>query len=413
MNFSYTAYDKSGAAASGSLEAATLADAREKLRRQGLYPTEIRAGHSAAGGDRTIRPTGSRPPGAGQRLRNLAMFSRQMQVLLSSGTPIVQALGAIERQCEQPAWRAVVAQLRQKVEEGSPLSEAMRHQPAYFDDVCRSLVTAGESSGTLPLMLERLASLTRKQLHLRNTIVGALVYPCVLIGLGLLVLVVMLLFVLPRFAGLFESLDSPLPPTTRMLMWTSHMLWNWWWACGIGLVILAVTMRLWLRSEPGRRALHTLPLNLPKLGRLSRSIMSARMARMLGTLLDSKVPLLDALQLTRQSAVNLHYAELLARAEAAVGRGEPVSAVLGASDLVSACVQEALRNGEASGQVAQPLLQMADFLDEENDVVVRSLTSIIEPAILIALGLIVGFIALSMFLPLFDLVSAAHGGGGG
>jgi type II secretory pathway component PulF len=150
---------------------------------------------------------------------------------------------------------------------------------------------------------------------------------------------------------------------------------------------------------------------LPKVGKLARSIMSARVSRMLGTLMESNVPLLDALQLTKQSALNVHYEALLTRAEDAVSRGEAVSAVFGNSELVAACVQEAVRNGEQSGRIGQPLLHMADFLDEENDIVIKSLTSIIEPAILIFLGLIVGMIALSMFLPLFDLVSAAHGGG--
>jgi type II secretory pathway component PulF len=194
-------------------------------------------------------------------------------------------------------------------------------------------------------------------------------------------------------------------------MWMSAMLWKWWWAIIAGAIGAGAATRFWIRSESGRQVFHSAALKLPKLGRLSRSIMSARISRMLGTLLESRVPLLDALQLTRHAAVNVHYVRLLTRAEDAVGRGEPISAVLGSTDLIAACVQEAVRNGEQSGQIGQPLLHMADFLDEENDIVVKSLTSIIEPAILIVLGLIVGVIALSMFLPLFDLVSAAHGGG--
>jgi type II secretory pathway component PulF len=410
MNFAYTAFDRAGAATRGIIDAINSAEARENLRKKGLYVTQIE--EDAGSGCATSAPARkSGRIGTGQRLRNLAMFSRQMHVLLASGTPIVQALNAIERQSEQEAWRTVVAELRKRVEEGVPLSEAMRQQPQHFDAVCRSLVAAGESSGALPQMLDRLASLTRKQLHLRSSVLGAMVYPCVLVGMGFIVLIVMLMFVLPRFSGLFQNLDSPLPPTTKMLLWMSNMLWAWWWIllpCSIGAGFGIFT---WLSSGSGRRTFHTASLNCPKLGRLSRSLMTAQLSRMLGTLLESRVALLEALQLTRQSAVNPHYVELLARAEDAVSRGEPVSAVLGSSDLVSACVQEAIKNGEQTGQIGQPLLHMAEFLDEENDVVVKSLTSIIEPAILIVLGLIVGFIALSMFLPLFDLVSAAHGGG--
>jgi type IV pilus assembly protein PilC len=408
MKLVYTAFEKSGKPTTGSVEAPSAAEAREALRRQGLCVAEIRdAGASPAS---QVTGRGGRI-GAGQRLKNLAMFSRQLHVLIASGTPIVQALNAIERQCEHESWRAIVVDLRKRVEEGSPLSEAMRLHPRHFDAVCRSLVAAGESSGNLPVMLDRLASLSRKQLHMRSSIIGAMVYPCLLIGIGMIVLVVMLLFVLPRFSALFNSLDSPLPPTTKLLMWLSTMLWAYWWAALIGAIGGGIAAFLWIRSESGRQMWHTTVLKLPKLGRLSRSLMSARLSRMLGTLLESRVPLLEALQLTRQSATIVHYHTLLTRAEDAVSRGEPISAVLGNTDLIAACVQEALRNGEQSGQIGQPLIHMADFLDEENDVVVKSLTSIIEPAILIVLGLIVGVIALSMFLPLFDLVSAAHGGG--
>jgi type II secretory pathway component PulF len=194
-------------------------------------------------------------------------------------------------------------------------------------------------------------------------------------------------------------------------MWASDGLWNYWWAVILFSIGSGMGAYFWLGSESGRQTLHRITLATPKLGQLSRSIMSARLSRMLGTLIESRVPLLDALQLTRQAAVILPYQVLLQHAEDAVGRGEPISAVLGHTDLIAPCIQEALRNGETSGQMGQPLLHMADFLDEENDVVVKSLTSIIEPVILIGLGIVVGGIALSMFLPLFDLVSAAHGGG--
>lgn len=410
MKFSYTAFDKSGKATAGSIESSGLAEARDTLRKQGLFITDINTG--GADGTLVSVPTGRKSAriSTGKRLKNIAMFSRQMHVLLSSGTPIVQALNAMERQAEHESWRAVIAQLRSRVEEGTPMSEAMRQQPHQFDAVCRSLIAAGESSGNLPQMLDRLAVLSRKQLNLRNTIVGAMVYPSVLISLGSVVLVVMLMFVLPRFSSLFQNLDSPLPPTTQFLMWLSQMLWSYWWAFIIALIGLGSGTYFWITSGKGLKTLHTVSLGAPKVGRLVRSLMTARLSRMLGTLLESRVALLDALHLTKQAAVNLHYVDLIARAEDAVSRGETISAVLGTSDLITACVQEALRNGEQSGQIGQPLLHMADFLDEENDIVVKSLTSIIEPAILIVLGLIVGFIALSMFLPLFDLVSAANGG---
>ena len=286
----------------------------------------------------------------------------------------------------------------------------MRAQPGVFDSVCRSLVCAGETSGQIVKMLDRLAMMTRKQLHLRNSIRGAMVYPMVLLVIGVVVINLMLLFVLPRFAGLFKTLDTPLPPTTKMLMNISEILQGYWWL----LILVAGTLGggawFWLNRLDGWAKIQTLILSLPKLDKMVRSMMSARIARMLGTLLQSQVPLMDALQLTREAAGNVQYVKLLQQAEDAVSRGQPISAILGYSNLISPSVQEAIRNAEASGDLGRPLVHMADFLDEENEIVVKTLTSLLEPMILIVLGVLVAFMAISMFLPLFDLVSAAHGG---
>jgi type II secretory pathway component PulF len=412
MKFAYCAFDRSGKKVTGTTEAAGTTEATEALRRQGLFVTEISAADGVANvGDSRGAASRGRRVGAGQRLRCVSMFARQLHVLVSSGTALVQGLTAIERQTESARWKAVVTEIRQHVEEGSPLSHAMRGRPEYFDAICVSLMAAGEASGSMTPMLDRLASLLQKRLQLRQALLGAIVYPCVLILLGIGVLLVMLLFVLPRFAVLFASLDSPLPPTTRALLWASEILKSYWWALVLVLAGGIAGARVWLRSSAGRQALNRAALELPKLRRIVRGIMTARLSRMLGVLLESRVPLVESLQLTRQSMANTFYVQLLASAEDAVSRGEAISTVLSTSDLIIPCVQEAIRNGEASGQLGAPLLHMADFLDEENDVVVKAMTRLLEPAILAALGLIVGFIAMSMFLPLFDLVSAVHGGG--
>lgn len=414
MTFAYAAFDKAGKPVNGTLDAGNEAEARESLRKQGYFVTSIGGGKDGAstGGiaQSTSRVGGPIKIGRLQRLNQLARFSRQLQVLIASGTPLVQALTAIERQTDHEGWRNMVGEIRKRVEEGSPMSDAMRLQPGCFDAVALSLICAGEHSGNMAIMLDRLASLTRKQLHLYRTLVGALVYPALLIGLGISVLCTMLLFVLPRFTDLFASLDTPLPPTTKMLMWASENFRNYWWAVILCVGASAMGFVAFARSEGGRKLVDTWSVRVPKAGDLIKNLMTARLARMLGTLLESRVPLLDALKLTRESAVNVHYVALMARAEDAVSRGEPISAVFCETDLIAPCVQESVRNGEQTGQMGQPLVQMADFLDEENDVAVKALTQIIEPLILIGLGLAVGFIAISMFLPLFDLVSSAQGG---
>lgn len=344
------------------------------------------------------------------RLKLTCNISRQLQVLVASGTTLSQALAAVERQTKRPDWKAIVEYLRAEVDEGSPLSQAMRGS-GCFDAVALSLVQAGETSGNMPLMLSRLAELKRRQLKLRSQVVGAMIYPAMLITMGFNVLLVMLLFVIPRFSGLFATLNSPLPPTTKMLMAASVQLQlNWPWYLG-GAVAAVVAVVATVKSKPGKEFAEQQSLNLPLFGPLMRSLISARIARMLGTLLDSKVPLLDSLALTREGADNSQYAALISRCEDAVARGQPLSSVLDSTDLISPTVQEAVRNGEQTGQIGAPLVQLAEFLDEENDVILKTVTGILEPSILIVLGVLVGGMAISIFLPMFDLVTAAQGGG--
>ena len=411
MNISYVAFDKSGSKVSGILEAANMMEASGKLRQQGLFSSSMKAAEDSAAALEGLGRAKAARVGRGRRLRFLTAFCRQIHILMTSGTPLVQALMAAERQAKDPRWNHVVKALRERVESGTSLAAAMASNPEYFDPVCRSLVAAGELSGNLGVMMERLAILMRKQMKLRTTIVGALVYPCLLMLVAVAVTILMLMFVLPRFSDLFKTLDSPLPPTTKLLLGLSDWLQTNWWLPPIALGAGLVAVTFWLRRPSSNQALSGLALKVPKLGFLTRNLMSARISRLLGMLLESKLPLVEALKLTRQSAVIAQYDQLLGAAENAVVRGSPMSSVLAESDLITPYVQEALRNGEQSGQLSRPLVQIADFLDEENEVIVKTMTSLLEPCILIVLGGVVGVMALSMFLPLFDLVANAGGSG--
>jgi type II secretory pathway component PulF len=413
IQFAYVAFDRAGKASNGVIESVGEAEAREVLRAKGLFVTQLKQSADGA----AIALPGSYRGALGKRtsrgrvLKHLLTFTRQLNVLLASGTPLVQALGALERQARDPKWRAVVADVRKQVEEGASLSDAMKHHPAYFDDVCHSLISAGEAGGRLDAMLDRLARLVRSEAHVRNSVTGAMVYPCLLVLISCVVMVILMTFVLPRFAGLFEQLGSPLPPTTKMVMAASDLMRGYWWA---GILLLGGGIfgtRAWIRTPHGRRAFDTFLVKAPGLGKMMRSFAIARITRLLGIQLESKVPLLDALRLTRQAAGNLLFQDLLATAETAATRGQSVSSAFAASDLVSPAISEAMHSGEQTGQLSMLLINIADFLDEENDVVVRSLTSIIEPLILVVLGIMVGFVALSMFLPLFDLTATTSGGG--
>lgn len=423
MRLAYQAFDRAGAAVADVIEAADVAVASEDLRKRGLFVTSIKPDDGTPGtpGAPGIAGTpahgrtgaGGRAGGRGRRLKNLAVFTKQLHVLVATGTPIANALAALERQQRDENWRQMVGELRQQVEQGEPLSRAMERYPQYFDGVYRSLVAAAEAAGNFNVMMQRLAELVQKQVHVRQSVIGAMVYPVLLVCVAVVVLTLMLLFVLPRFAGLFETLDVPLPPTTKMVVAVSTVLRKGWWALGAAVIAAPFALRAWLRSEGGKKQWQDLILKLPQVGKVTRSFATARVTRLLGVLLDCHVPLLEALQLTRQASGHYRYARLLTQAEEAVTRGEAISAVFRECDLVAPSVYEAIHNGEQTGQVAPLLLGISDFLDEENDTLLRALTSILEPLILVGLGVLVGFVAISMFMPLFDLTAMTGGGGGG
>jgi len=405
VKLTYQAFDKAGQQVIDTIEAGGVAEAGETLRRRGLYVTEIRAGE-ALGAPPADRP--GRTGGRG-RLKSIALLTSQLHVLVSCGTPLVEALGALARQTRDARLRATISDIQRRVEEGAALSAALEYHPGYFDPVYQSLVAAGEASGNLAGMLERMANTLRKRLHIRNSLIGALIYPALLTSVAVTVLTLMFTVVIPRFGELFETLEVPLPPTTWVLVASAETLLQYWYAATLAVVVPTVGLGFFLASVPGRRLIQTVVLNLPQVGRIVRSFATARIVRLLGVLLDANVPILEALGLTRRSIRNHHYDRLLARTEEAVTQGETISAVWCRSRLVSPSVQEIVRNGERTGQVATMLLSAADFLDDENELTVRSLTSILEPVILIMMGLIVGTVAVSLFLPLFDLTAMTQG----
>ncbi len=404
MSFTYTAYDRSGKEVCGTIDAASEHEALEEIRRKGLFPTHV--GHQSeagAGNTRTRAPRGA--------LKSLVFTLRQLAVLSSTGTPIVDALIAVERQTSDAAWRAILADVRRRVEEGATLAEAMGSHPEAFNAVCRSLVAAGETAGNLGIMLERLARLIRRQQRVRSAMVGALVYPALLISVSTGVLIVMIALVMPRFAEMFESLDAPLPASTEILMDLSAWLRAYWWAVLGALIVGVCGLGAWLSTARGRATRDRVLLRLPIVGTMLRSMGAGRIARLLSVLLASRIPLVEALELTRNTMTNREYRILLEDSIERVTKGDSLSSVFAGSALIPASMTEALRSAERSGTVDTVLGDLADFIEEDNEALVRALTSIFEPVILIVLGGLVAFVAISIFLPLFDLTASATTGG--
>ncbi len=416
MKFIAETYRHDGVAATEVIEAQDAAEAADILRRRGLLVSEVRAADDDARvSSQHDRPAGKRQRiGANRRLKLLTGFLRQLSVLVSTGTPLVEAITSLERQSEDPYWSRVLADVRENMEEGRQLSEAMASHPECFDLVCRNLIAAGETGGILEEVLTRLASLVRKQHKIRSEVVGAMAYPCALILISIGVLTAMIGFVLPRFGGLFKSLDRPVPASTQVLLDLSMWLKGNWWMIAIALPVLIFAGVLASKMPGAKPWWDRFMLRAPILGDLVRNLAAARVARVMGILIDGKVALLDCLRLVQGTLGNTLYVQCLRRAENAVTRGEGASGALAAEiegvRLFPPSLIEAMRSGERTGKIGAVLLSVADALDEDNDVLLRATTRLMEPLILSVLGIIVGLVTMSMFLPLFDLAAAGPAG---
>jgi len=409
MKLVYNAVTASGSPISDVLDASSTEEAMDILRGKGLFVTQIeqegaakaRAKAKAAGGFRISLK------GKTHRLKQVSMFSRQLNVLVATGTPLADGLAALERQTRDEEFKAQITAIREHVEHGTTLEESLGRAPKYFDEVYRNIIKAGESSGSLPMMLDRLSLLTRKQVQIRTQISGAMIYPCLLIVISIAVLAIMLTVVMPRFTGLFETLDVPLPATTKMLMAMSDFLLAYWWGALIGVVCAVVGLKLYLRTPAGKSFMDGLVLKVPVLCDVTRSYATARISRLMGVLIECNVPLLETLQLVRHATGNSRYEQLMIRAEETVVSGESVSSAFSDEKMIEPAFYEAVRNGEQTGRMSMLMITIADFMDEENDSRLKALTSLFEPLILVVLGVMVGGIAISMFMPMFDLTSMA------
>ncbi|MDX2016525.1 MAG: type II secretion system F family protein [Planctomycetota bacterium] len=419
MKYVCVGFDRTGKAVRETIEAPSAEDAAEQARRKGLFVTETRAAGAASRRNIPAQAGAWSGVGEGKRMKQLASFLRQLSMLVSTGTPLVDAMTSLEKQTPEGELRTVVGRIRAKVEEGVTLAEAIAEHPRWFDAVSRSLIAAGESGGGLAEMLTRLSALVRRQVKVRQQTVGALVYPCVLLAIALGVSIAMITFVLPRFEGLFKTLDAPLPASTAVLMDLSTFVRaHWMMLCAFVAAMLGAGW--WMLNTPaGKSWRGAVLLALPRAGDTVRAFTTARIARLLGVLMLGRVGLLEALKLVRESLGLGAYRTLIESVEQGVTRGENISqAIVSAQErmdmaLIEPSVIEALRSAEKSGRVGEVLVAMADHMDEDNEVALKALMQLIEPAILLLLGVIVGTVAVSMFLPLFDLTGAGGGLGPG
>lgn len=408
MAFAYEALDSSGRTQTGVIDAAGADDAHRQLHARSLFVTRLSDAQAPAGSG----PQPQRAPllaGRAGSTRDLLMLAQQMTMMLRAGSRVVPALEAISEPITKPEWRRILAEITEAVEAGSPLSTAVGRYPEIFNESWRAIIAAGESTGQIAEAFERLSAMTKQQQQVRTRLVGAIVYPIVLTMICVGVLFVLMFFVLPRFDDLYTMLGTPLPGLTSALLVTSR----WMLAHKFIVLVLSGAMLagpiVLFRMPAFQRRLDGVLIHLPGLGHLARQIILARIFRVWGTAVRSNVPLLESLELSRRITRNAVYRGLMDEIVNSVEEGNSIGSVLMGHPLVPRTMASAIATGEQSGQLGESLLFLAGYMEEENTQSLSTLTRLIEPVILVFMGITVGVVAISLFLPLFDLTSAAQG----
>jgi len=402
MILTYDAIDASGSMKRDQIEAHNEDEAVEQLRSRGLYVTSIQLNQqsSAISSIATPARVGRLP------LKLLVLFTRQMAMLLRSGSGVVPAIKALKRQMTNPKHIYVLNDLIEELEDGSTFTEAIRRHPKTFDSVYCAIVSAGEASGTLDTMFDRLALIVGKRRAMQKKVLAAIAYPALLIVMSVSIFLVILLFVLPRFNDMFVQLQVDPPSSTKILLATGSFLQGYWPVLLIVALATSAFMTMTIMSTKGRQWISDIQISIPMIGKLRSKLIQGQMFRTMGMLLESRVDLIDTLLLIRGSTSNYRFQQLFDRMDQAVTSGSQLSTAIEHSDLIDASISQAIHTGEESGHLGESMTFCADTLDETNEELVTVTMRLIEPLILICMGAFVGGVAISLFMPLFDLTSA-------
>ena len=402
--YAYRGLDVDGRAVGGVLDADSPRGARQKLRRTGVFPTDLKEERAAT--PLAVRAFAQRPervPAA-----ELAAITRQFSTLVAAGLPLVEALGALAEQAERPSLARTLAQVRQEVTEGSSLADALAQHPRLFGSLYVNMVRAGEASGALHVVLDRLADYTENQARLLGKVRSALTYPAIMLLLSATILFFLLSYVVPKVTRIFQETHQQLPLPTRLLLGVSDFVAQWWWLLLMLLAAVTVGVMRWARTPSGRERVDRLTLDVPYLGRLAQKLAVARFARTLSTLLASGIGLLPSLDIVKSIVDNTVLTRAIERARDAIREGQSIAPPLRESGLFPPLVVHMVAVGERSGQLEAMLSKAADTYDDEVENAVVALTTILEPIIIVFMGGVVLFIVLAILLPIFELNRIVH-----
>ncbi len=420
--FQFTAADAKGEQMSGTIESTSEAEAIQQLRSQGYYPLQVveaGKGKLAAkkGAKKGKAPAGKKKEksSVGGRIKPkvLMIFTRQLATLIDSGLPLLRGLTVLAKQEPNPVLRGTIGALADSVQSGSTFSESLAQHPKIFNKLYVNMVKAGELGGVLEVVLVRLAEYQEKAHKLKNKIVSAMVYPVIVMFIAVAILVFLMLFIVPKFEAMFAELgNAELPAISRIVFGTSKFFLNasikpipnvvWVFAL-FGLI--AFLGNMWGKTKKGRRTIDTLKLRAPIFGDIQRKSAIARFSRTLGTLVTSGVPILQALNITRDTAGNVVVSDAIEKVHEAVKEGESIVTPLQSSNVFPSMVISMVDVGEETGQLPEMLLKVADVYDDEVDNAVTALTSILEPIMIVILALVVGAVVFALFLPLIKIIS--------
>ncbi|MCH9022262.1 MAG: type II secretion system F family protein [Planctomycetes bacterium] len=410
MLVEYEAINHSGVIVKDRLTVEDMSAAKAEIARRGLTAVRVHQAHSRGLGNKgklgSFLKQGSNPSKPNPKKaskRELSFFTTQMSIMLETGTPVASSLSALEKQMSCPHWKYVVGELFRHVAEGGSLATAVGLFPRLFDSLYSSMISAGESSGKLPEILTRLADITRQADRLKGKIKSAMIYPILLVVVSTMVLAVLTFFVLPRFGDIFTEMKVDLPASTKGMLAVSELIRENFLLALLGGGAALFGLVYWLMSDPGRKFVARYSLKLPIAGELISSLINARIFRLLGLLIESNVPLLDSLKLVRASIGHYMYSDMVQAVHDEVLVGRPMYESMQKSGLVPPSIVQMVQTGEDSGRVGRVMTMLADYLDDRNETQISTLTSIMEPVILIFMGLFIGTIAVSLVLPMFDL----------
>ena len=387
---------RTGEMREGTMQASSRAEAIAALRRQGVTQATV-----AERGKELALPKLRGSVGS----KDIAVFTRQFSVMIDAGLPLVQCLEILAGQQSNKVFAAVLTDVRQDVESGSTLADAMRKHPKVFDDLYANMVAAGEAGGILDTILQRLSTYIEKAVKLKAAVRGALVYPVSVIVIACVVVWVILTFVIPVFADLFAGLGAQLPLPTQIVVNLSNFLRSWWWLVLGAIVAAVVLVRQYYQTPQGRRTLDAFMLKFPVIGTLLRKIAVARFCRTLGTLTSSGVPILDGLDITARTAGNAVVQEAIQNVRKEVEQGKTISEPLAKSGVFPSMVVQMVQVGEQTGAMDTMLSKIADFYEDEVDEATQNLLSLLEPLIILFLGVVIGGIVIAMYMPMFSLIS--------